>query len=193
MLVEHIINAYAPDRKIGFREARFRETGPRAKAERPQRLRVPTGPAQPLLTRIPRMQAAAVPTSGVQEATVDKVLMAKPPIMVANGLAPWQLRKVTATVEADLRGDHSVAELAELVNLSKGHFSRAFRASMGLSPRQWIIQERVKLAIRKLARSDETLAEVAQSCGFAEQSHFTRTFTQVTGMSPGAWRRANRI
>lgn len=109
-----------------------------------------------------------------------------------TGLAPWQLRKVTAIIESDLRRDRSISELAELVDLSKGHFSRAFRASTGLSPRQWIIHQRVKLAIRKLSHSSESLAEVAQNCGFAEQSHFTRTFTQVTGTSPGAWRRANK-
>lgn|GEM_PF-5353601 len=198
MLVEHIINTYAPDRKTGSRDAGSREIDRRAKAEKPCRFRVPKGPAQPLMMQAPEIQTPAAPTTvmpatATPEAMIDKVLMAEPPIMVVNGLAPWQLRKVTATVEADLRGGHSVAELAELVNLSKGHFSRAFRASTGLSPRQWIIQERVKLAIRKLADSDETLAEVAQSCGFAEQSHFTRTFTQVTGTSPGAWRRANRM
>ena len=110
----------------------------------------------------------------------------------SSGLAPWQLRKVTAIVESDLRRDRSIAELADLVDLSKGHFSRAFRASTGLSPRQWIIHQRVKLAIRKLVQSSESLAEIAQSCGFSEQSHFTRTFTQVTGSSPGAWRRAHK-
>lgn len=115
------------------------------------------------------------------------------PFSRASGLAPWQLRKVTAIVESDLRRDRSIAELAELVDLSKGHFSRAFRISTGLSPRQWIIHQRVKLAIRKLAHSSESLAEIAQSCGFSEQSHFTRTFTQVTGTSPGAWRRAHKI
>jgi len=171
MLVEHIINTYGPDPKAASKDGSW------TKAEKPRRSRAPKG-----LARGPVMPDAAI----------DKVLMAEPPILVVNGLAPWQVRKVTAMVEADLRRDHSVADLAELVNLSKGHFSRAFRASTGLSPRQWIIQERVKLAIRKLSDSDETLAEVAQSCGFAEQSHFTRTFTQVTGTSPGAWRRANR-
>lgn len=108
-------------------------------------------------------------------------------------LARWQLRKVTALIESDLRQDRSVAELAALVNLSKGHFSRAFRASTGLSPRQWIIQKRIKLAIGKLAHTNDSLAEISAGCGFAEQSHFTRTFTQATGTSPGAWRRANKI
>jgi AraC-like DNA-binding protein len=112
---------------------------------------------------------------------------------VMTGLAPWQLRKVTAIIASDLRRDRSISELAELVDLSKGHFSRAFRASTGLSPRQWIIHERIKLAIRQLSHTNDPLAEIAQNCGFAEQSHFTRTFTQVTGTSPGAWRRANKI
>jgi AraC-like DNA-binding protein len=198
MLVEHIINTYAPGRKAGSGDAGSSEAGRRRKAEKPRGFPVPRAPAEASTTQAAAPEASETPAfitqaSMVPDAAIDKVLMAEPPIMVVNGLAPWQLRKVMATVEADLRQDHSVAELAELVNLSKGHFSRAFRASTGLSPRQWIIQERVKLAIHKLTGSAETLAEVAQSCGFAEQSHFTRTFTQVTGTSPGAWRRANRV
>jgi len=43
-----------------------------------------------------------------------------------------------------------------------------------------------------LAHTSDSLAEISASCGFAEQSHFTRTFTQATGTSPGAWRRANK-
>ncbi|HVI89637.1 MAG TPA: AraC family transcriptional regulator, partial [Dongiaceae bacterium] len=131
MLLEHIINTYAPDRK-----SRRSEASRQIKVEKPGGVHTPQGPTL---------------TFATPGAAIDKVLMAKPPIMVVNGLAPWQLRKVMTTVEADLRHDHSVAELSELVNLSKGHFSRAFRASTGLSPRQWIIQERVKLAISKLA------------------------------------------
>src|SRR5262249_4332492 len=43
--------------------------------------------------------------------------------VAARELAQWQLRKVTSAIESDLRQDRSVAELAEMVNLSKGHFS----------------------------------------------------------------------
>ena len=110
-----------------------------------------------------------------------------------SGLAPWQIRKVLAFVCSDLRRDRSVDELADLIGLSKGHFSRAFLASTGLSPHQWIIRERINLAKSQLAHTEELISEIASTCGFTEQSHFTRTFTKAEGISPAAWRRQNKI
>jgi len=43
-----------------------------------------------------------------------------------------------------------------------------------------------------MEQSDKRLAEIAQSCGFADQSHFSRTFRAVMGSSPAAWRRERR-
>lgn len=168
LLVEHVVSNYGPreDKRADERTSRLRRS---------------------------RVNCNATVGPVMLGVTQSELLLTRAPDMAVNGLAPWQLRKVVATVEADLREDHSVAALANLVNLSKSHFSRAFRISTGLSPRQWIIQARVRLALSKLADSEESLAQVAQNCGFAEQSHFTRTFTQVTGVSPGAWRRANRF
>jgi AraC-like DNA-binding protein len=165
LITEHMVNTYAPEYQRGLTRIRQGKFGERALID--DKLAIGT-----------QAQDAASPK-----------LIAAP----AAGLAPWQLRKVKAIIDCDLRRDRSIGELAELVDLSKGHFSRAFRTSTGLSPRQWIIHERVKLAIRKLTHTNESLAEIAQNCGFSEQSHFTRTFTQVTGTSPGAWRRANKI
>ena len=168
IIVEHIVNTYAPD----SRKTTFGDVDRNISDE----------------NFYPPADVSAVQNAGNSDG-----ISSKPPAILSSGLAPWQLRKVIAIVESDLRRDHSIAELADLVDLSKGHFSRAFRASTGLSPRQWIIHARVKLAIRKLSHTSESLADVAQNCGFAEQSHFTRTFTQITGASPGAWRRANKL
>lgn len=107
----------------------------------------------------------------------------------SSGLAAASLKKITATIRQDLSRDWSVEELAKGLGLSEGHFSRAFRRSIGASPRQWIIRQRIDAAMDKLLMSQDSLAEIAVDCGFAEQTHFTRTFTRVVGTSPGAWRR----
>lgn len=107
-------------------------------------------------------------------------------------LAPWQLNKVFAFVRCDLQQDRSIEELAGLIGLSKGHFSRAFLGSTGLSPHQWITEERVKLAMHKLTETEDPISEIASRCGFGRQSHFTRTFTRTVGVSPAKWRRENK-
>jgi transcriptional regulator GlxA family with amidase domain len=96
-------------------------------------------------------------------------------------------------IESDLRYDFSVVELASLLNLSTGHFSRAFRASTQLSPRQWIIRHRIETAMDMLRQTDQLIADIAITCGFSEQGHFTRKFKQITGLSPTAWRRSNKL
>lgn len=91
-----------------------------------------------------------------------------------------------------LHGDLSVAELARACNLSEGVFLRAFRDTTGKTPHQFLMQERVEKARDLLAYSALPLGEIALACGFADQSHFTRVFSRMLGVSPGAWRRSRR-
>ena len=70
------------------------------------------------------------------------------------------------------------------------YFSRAFRGTMGVAPHNWLLIRRVEVAKEKLLSTQLSLAEVALACGFADQSHLTRVFTGMVGVSPGAWRRA---
>jgi AraC-like DNA-binding protein len=89
----------------------------------------------------------------------------------------------------DLTGATSLHEIARACGLSVGHFSRAFRRSMGLPPHAWLLQRRVEAAKAMLRRREESLSLIALACGFADQSHLTRVFTRHVGLSPGAWRK----
>jgi AraC family transcriptional regulator len=106
-----------------------------------------------------------------------------------GGLAPWQVKRACERLEADLGGKLSLEQIAAELGLSLSHFSRAFRSSTGLPPHQWLLRQRVEAAKRLMAVRDLSLSEVAISAGFAHQSHFTRVFSAVVGVSPGAWRR----
>jgi AraC-like DNA-binding protein len=106
-----------------------------------------------------------------------------------GGLAPWQEQRLRERISANLCDPHPLSELAALVRLSTGHFTRAFRQSFGVSPHTFIIDQRVNAAKRMILESDAPLAEIALSCGMADQSHLTRHFTKHVGMSPAAWRR----
>jgi AraC-like DNA-binding protein len=106
-----------------------------------------------------------------------------------GGLAPWQAKRACERLDSDLGGKLSLEQIAAEFGLSVSHFSRAFRASTGLPPHQWLLRQRVKTAKQLMTIRDLPLSEIAISAGFANQSHFTRVFSTVVGVSPGAWRR----
>lgn len=106
-----------------------------------------------------------------------------------SGLAPWQLRRAKEMLRADLSSKASPRRVAEACRLSVSYFSRAFKESTGNSPYQWLLALRVETAQSLLENSQVPLAEVADMCGFADQSHFSRVFVRMLGKSPGAWRR----
>jgi AraC-like DNA-binding protein len=106
-----------------------------------------------------------------------------------GGLAPWQVRCATDLITARLGEDISLSELAAACGLSPGYFARAFRKSVGTPPYRWLLLQRVLRAKSLLRDLNLSLTDVAAACGFADQSHFTRVFTNIVGASPGAWRR----
>jgi AraC-like DNA-binding protein len=106
-----------------------------------------------------------------------------------GGLAPWQARRAKELLNANLDGKLPLSQLAEECGLSTRHFARAFRQSTGVPPHRWLLSRRVERAKELLHDAALSLAEIALACGFADQSHFTRTFTTLVGLSPGLWRR----
>ena len=106
-----------------------------------------------------------------------------------GGLAPWQAKRACDRLESDLTGKVALQQIAAELGLSVSHFSRAFRISTGVPPHQWLLRQRVKAAKQLMTVRDLPLSEIAMSAGFANQSHFTRVFSSMVGVSPGAWRR----
>jgi len=109
-----------------------------------------------------------------------------------GGLAPWQVRRATELMIARLMNDISVSEVAAACGLSPNYFARAFKQSVGSPPHRWLLLQRVLYAKAALRNAERSLSEIAAACGFADQSHFTRVFTGVVGVSPGAWRKQVR-
>lgn len=107
-------------------------------------------------------------------------------------LAAWQEMRAKALIMEHLDGEISLEMLADACGLSRAHFAKAFRASTGVPPHRWLVLQRVERAKQHLAHGQMPLGQIAQVCGFADQSHFTRTFARVVGVNPGTWRRARR-
>jgi AraC family transcriptional regulator len=108
---------------------------------------------------------------------------------IRGGLAAWQERRAKELMDASLDSDVTLVQLANECKLSVSQFARAFRQSNGCAPHHWLMSRRVDNAKRLLRDQSLALADVALTCGFADQSHFTRVFKNTVGESPGVWRR----
>jgi AraC-like DNA-binding protein len=110
----------------------------------------------------------------------------------AGGLAPGALRRVRKYIEEHLAESIVTDVLARIAGLSPGHFNRAFKQSTGESPHHYIIRKRITMAKELLVQTSRALADIALDAGFADQSHFCRTYVAVTGETPSACRRRHR-
>jgi AraC family transcriptional regulator len=108
---------------------------------------------------------------------------------VRGGLAPWQERRAKEVMNASLGKDISIAQLASECGLSSSHFARAFKQATGRPPHRWLLERRLEVAQDRLLNSQMSLQEIANACGFSDQSHLSRAFKRMVGTSPGAWRR----
>lgn len=108
--------------------------------------------------------------------------------VLRGGLAGWQVRKIVR-LAASAIGDLTVATMAEAANLSASHFSRAFRVSFGLPPREWLLQQKMQSARDRLQNSQDTVEQIASDLGYRTSSQFCRAFRVRFGSSPRAYRR----
>lgn len=90
-------------------------------------------------------------------------------------------------MEAHFAEDISLDRLSAVANLSPFHFIRVFARETGLSPHRFLSQLRVRRA-RKMIEQGMALADTAYAAGFADQSHLTRHFKSIWGITPGKYR-----
>jgi AraC family transcriptional regulator len=110
------------------------------------------------------------------------------PAKIARG----RLRRVLDYMQAHLRENLSLPELARLSGLSPSQFARGFRETTGLSPHRFLSDLRIKRARHLLEITDQSVTQIALECGFVQPSHFATTFRKQIGMSPRAWRASRR-
>ena len=108
-----------------------------------------------------------------------------------GGLLTWQLNCVVDYIESHLADELTVKAVADLINVSVGHLSRAFRISVGVPPIHYIGRRRVELACTLMRTTRVPLSQIAVACGLYDQAHLCKVFRRMTGMTPSAWRRAS--
>lgn len=118
--------------------------------------------------------------------------VAEPPELsrrpVKSGLAHWQELRAKALLSGRDSNEATIADAASACRLSRSHFSKAFKQTTGRSPQCWLLEYKIEKA-KALLLDGMAIADVADACGFADQSHLTRVFTRVAGLPPARWRR----
>ena len=163
----------------------------------------PASPMQQLRSVVAELFAALTSTLNDERDSAEDSLnraaemlqavdVARPPQKqeTKGGLAPWQIRKVTAHIEANLGMPIRSSELAAIARLSPCHFSRVFRDSFGCSPLEYVMRRRLERAQGLMLSTEAPLCQIALDCGLADQAHFSRLFRRFVGETPRSWRRA---
>ena len=99
------------------------------------------------------------------------------------------LQELQRWIAANPGLDHSVASLAERMELSPRHFARLFRAEVGITPATWVEEARVNAARRLLELGSEAPKQVAMHCGFADADTLRRAFARHVGVTPAEYRK----
>jgi AraC family transcriptional regulator len=99
-------------------------------------------------------------------------------------LTQSQLQQVIDYIRTHLNYELSLTKLAAVINISPTYFASLFKQTLGISPHQYVIQQRVEQAKLMLAKTDLAIADIALQVGFASQSHLNQQFKRLTGMTP---------
>lgn len=106
-----------------------------------------------------------------------------------GGLSDVDCSNVIDFVRSRISENISVADMAAVTGLSVTRFSHSFKKSMGESPHQFVLQQRVQCSEESLGSLDLRMIDVALACGFKTQQHFARIFRKVCGLSPREYQR----
>jgi AraC family transcriptional regulator len=106
----------------------------------------------------------------------------------ANRLGARTLRLLDDYIDAALGQNIGISDLAALVGMSRFHFARLFRATVGSTPHQYVLERRLERARELLRFDDVPLRDIATATGFSDQSHLTRHVKRRFGRTPAALR-----
>jgi AraC-like DNA-binding protein/ligand-binding sensor protein len=103
------------------------------------------------------------------------------------------LRRAECYIRENYTRKVRLKEVADVSGLSAPYFSTVFKEEMGENLSDYLNRLRVDRAAKLLLETDLSLSEIAGSCGFEDQSWFSKTFKSYTGSSPGKYRDNNRV
>ncbi len=143
---------------------------------------------------------ASVPVTEAMVRPAAAALLATLGARAADALRPTRRAQLVAAGVARVRRvldeepltHRTLAEMAEMARLGRFTFAHAFSKAYGIAPHAYALQRRVS-AVRELLVTGEQVSRAAHHVGFADQSHLTRRFLSVVGVTPGEFRRAWQV
>ena len=106
----------------------------------------------------------------------------------ASALPAWRLSRAIEFIDAHLSESIGLVDIATSTGLTRMHFASQFRRATGMRPHEYLVHRRIEQAQQLLRESKHNVLEVALSCGFRSQAHFTTVFKRMVGETPYCWR-----
>ncbi len=100
--------------------------------------------------------------------------------------------RIKSYIEANYESNITLSSLAESLFVSPFHISHVFKEQFGISPIQYLINVRIKVACELLTQTDHPVSEVSLMVGYPNVNYFHILFKRFTGQSPGGFRRAKK-
>jgi AraC-like DNA-binding protein len=135
-----------------------------------------------------RSPADAAIHSRPRISTLHNLPLPEPSPLNRAGLSPGRAHRICEYIKSNLDQNISLEALAKMAGLSLNHFARAFKQTVGMPPHYYVLQRRIEHAQHMLRNTDLPMSEIALSAGFSDQSHLSRHFRRITGMSPSVVR-----
>ena len=103
------------------------------------------------------------------------------------------MERVMEYIESHVQTGFSEEELAEDLRYHPYYVNRVFKKHTGQTLHNYLLHEKVRMAIAMLRANGRSTTEIAEACGFANSSHFSKVFKRITGVSPTNYRKANTV
>ncbi len=106
-----------------------------------------------------------------------------------SGIPRMRLQRVMDYVQDNISVDLSLSELSAVAEVSGSYLKVIFKRSTGVPVHQYVMRVRIERALTLVTRTKVPLCEIAAQCGFTDQSHLTRSFRRLYGITPAQLRR----
>ena len=119
------------------------------------------------------------------------------PVSEAHSLRPYEVEHsrfvpVLAYINRNLSSDISVNDMADVMHMEKGYFSRQFKKVFGATPMHYLLAVRISRAMNMLEYTELSINEISESIGFHNQNSFIKAFKSLYEMTPGEYRKKIR-
>lgn len=143
------------------------------------------------LIRVAKLNREPMYLRGLLLCLVSDIIDANKQVHGKPGLSSGQQQAVETLAAHDWSARPSVTDLACAAGLSPDYFSRLFRRTYGLPPREWLVRERIRYACIHLTETNLNITQIADLMGYHDIYHFSRQFRNIIGTSPSLYRRAH--